>query len=121
MANVKTECMTVSELRRRLHDLPGDAKVKILNHGGIISRLADVWMDEDAIISISRKRMCMKAAPETRAAWEMFLDELVRVEPDLASCCVPECVYRGFCPEFKPCGFCGSSTFRQMLDNYRSC
>ena len=47
MANVKTECMTVSELRGQLHDLPGDAKVKILNHGGIISRLADVWLDED--------------------------------------------------------------------------
>lgn len=58
----------------------------------------------EAIMFISRRRLCSQAAPETRKAWRMFLDELKKVEPVLASCCVPECLYRGFCPEMKPCG-----------------
>ena len=26
------------------------------------------------------------------------------MDEELAFCCVPECVYRGFCPEKYPCG-----------------
>jgi len=36
-----------------------------------------------------------------------------------AACCVPECVYRGFCPEFKPCGYCNTPAFQQALAAYR--
>ncbi len=57
-----------------------------------------------AIINISRKRLCNKAALETREAWKMFLDSLYDVSDDLFMVCVPECIYRGFCPEFNTCG-----------------
>lgn len=57
-----------------------------------------------AIIAISRKRLCMLASKETRMAWQLFLDELKKVEPELYACCVPECEYRGGCPEFHSCG-----------------
>ena len=47
------------------------------------------------------------------------IEELKKSEPELASCCVPECVYRGFCPEFKSCGFVNSPLFAKMVEEYR--
>jgi hypothetical protein len=72
-----------------------------------------------AIINISRKRLCTKAHFETRAAWKEVLKELEAKEPELVSVCVPECVYRGFCPEMKGCGFSETIGFQQILTDYR--
>jgi len=72
-----------------------------------------------AIINISRKRLCMQAHAETRAAWREMLEELKVHEPELVSVCVPECVYRGFCPEMKCCGFSKTIEFQQILTDYR--
>ena len=72
-----------------------------------------------ALIFISRKRLCRQASPETTAAWRLVLDEVRKVEPDLHGVCVPECVYRGFCPEFRRCGHADSPAFRQALAAYR--
>ena len=58
-----------------------------------------------ALITISRKRLCSGASAETRQAWQLLKDEIAKVEPELASCMVRECVYRGFCPEMYGCGF----------------
>ena len=33
---------------------------------------------------------------------------------------VKECVYRGFCPEFQPCGYCFTEEYRKELEAYRS-
>lgn len=71
-----------------------------------------------AIINISRKRLCRQASPETQAAWRTFLDTLSVAEPELTSVCVPECVYRGFCPEIKCCGYCQTEMFREALAQY---
>jgi hypothetical protein len=71
------------------------------------------------VMFISRRRMCRQASPETREAWQLVIDELKKSEPELASCCVPECVYRGFCPEFKSCGFVNSPLFAKMVEEYR--
>ena len=72
-----------------------------------------------SIIFISRKRLCTQASTETRAAWKLVLDEIEKCEPELRSLCVPECVYRGFCPEFKPCGYCDSEVYQEALRKYR--
>ncbi|MFZ4394854.1 MAG: thymidylate synthase ThyX [Kiritimatiellia bacterium] len=72
-----------------------------------------------AIINISRKRLCRQASPETQAAWRTFLEALAAQEPELASVCVPECVYRGFCPEIKCCGYCRTEDFQQAVEGYR--
>lgn len=62
--------------------------------------------NQQAIINISRKRLCKKAAEETRRAWVMFLNRLHNEgHVELAWSCVPECVYRGFCPEMDSCGY----------------
>lgn len=73
-----------------------------------------------AIITISRKRLCNQASLETRYAWKLLLEELFEKEPELVSVCVPECVYRGFCPELKPCGYSHTSAFEDALKKYRS-
>ena len=79
----------------------------------------ECFANAQALIFISRKRLCRQASPETTAAWRLVLDEVKKCEPELHSVCVPECVYRGFCPEFKSCGYTGTETFRQALDTYR--
>jgi len=44
-----------------------------------------------SVINISRKRLCNMAMPETREAWRIFLEEVVKPnEPELYKCCVPE-------------------------------
>lgn len=73
-----------------------------------------------AIITISRKRLCNQASPETREAWHLLLKTLYKKEPELVSACVPECVYRGFCPELKSCGYCNTRSFEKRLEEYRS-
>ena len=72
-----------------------------------------------AVIYISRKRLCMQASPETREAWQKVVAGLTTTNPELASVCVPECVYRGFCPEFKTCGYATTEVFNDSVFNYR--
>lgn len=72
-----------------------------------------------ALIFISRRRLCNSASPETRAAWQMVKDEVAKHEPELASCMVRECVYRGFCPEMFSCGYTKTEAFKKELAAYR--
>ena len=65
-------------------------------------------------------RVCARPSPEPPAAAKLVVDELAKVEPELAACCVPDCVYRGFCPEFKCCGFVNSPAYAEMVKKYRS-
>ncbi|MDY4994606.1 MAG: hypothetical protein SO081_03475, partial [Oscillospiraceae bacterium] len=52
-----------------------------------------------------RKRLCYQASPETRKYAEDFKVTLHETEPELSDVLVPNCVYRGGCPEMEPCGF----------------
>jgi len=80
----------------------------------------ECFANAQAVMFISRRRLCSQASPETRAAWRLVVDEIGKVEPELASACVPECVYRGFCPEFKSCGFVDTEEYRRQVEAYRS-
>ena len=81
----------------------------------------EIDANAQSIINISRKRLCYCASPETREAWQTFLNELREYEPELTSVCVKECVYRGFCPEFYSCGYTDKSykKFRDEVEIYR--
>jgi len=76
--------------------------------------------DAQALINISRKRLCSSASPETRQAWQLVKDEVAKVEPELAQCMVRECVYRGYCPEMFSCGYAETDQFQQELAAYRA-
>lgn len=78
-----------------------------------------IEVNAQALISISRRRLCHQAAPETRQAWKAVLNTLAEKEPELRSVCVRECIYRGYCPEMKPCGYADTSMFQLELEEYR--
>lgn len=81
----------------------------------------DMTCNAQAFINISRKRLCKCASKETREAWELVIEYLKTIDPVLASKCVPECLYRGFCLEFdKCCGYCNTEKFKKDLKEYRS-
>ena len=79
----------------------------------------ECFANAQAVMFISRRRLCHQASPETTAAWQLVVDAIREKEPEVAECCVPECVYRGFCPEFKSCGYCGSSAWKAAVEKYR--
>lgn len=76
---------------------------------GLKSQMAPVryrfMANLQAIITISRKRLCTSADKTTREAWRMFLEELYKVLPEMEQHCTRECEYRGGCTEYKCCGF----------------
>lgn len=76
-------------------------------------------LNAQEIINISKLRLCSKAARETREIWYKVLDELVRIEPYLASACVPLCIYRGCCPEQKSCGRTTYSSYEIIRREYK--
>lgn len=82
----------------------------------------DMALNAQAFINISRKRLCIGcASTETRKAWELVITYLREVDPILASKCVPECIYRGFCPEFdRCCGYTDSEAYQTRLKEYRN-
>ena len=77
-----------------------------------------LMLDAQEIIAISRVRLCNRAEKETRKVWNEVLTELKKIEPELANACVPNCIYRGFCPEFESCGFANTDTFYSVSSDY---
>lgn len=82
----------------------------------------DMTCNAQAFINISRKRLCLgRPSPETRKAWEIVIEKLSEIDPILAEKCVPECIYRGFCPEgTKCCGYVNTDIYKQKLEQYRT-
>ena len=81
----------------------------------------DMSANAQALINISRKRLCNCASKETREAWQQVKDAIKEVDPILADKMVPECLYRGFCPEFmSPCGYSKTKKYQEDLYNYRN-
>ena len=76
-------------------DLPQDAPV---TH--------DIVANAQALINISKKRLCNLASPETREAWKKVVERLREIsEVEMADAMLPECEHRGgVCFEMKPCG-----------------
>lgn len=75
-------------------------------------------LNAQAFINISRRRCCTMADQTTRNVWNNVIYKLSEIEPILAERCVPECIYRGFCPEPKSCGFARSTTYQERLEKY---
>lgn len=85
--------------------------------GTLVKHVVDA--NAQAIINVSRKRLCKCASEETQQSWILFKNDVKKVEPELASVMVPECVYRGFCPEMFGCGFDKTAKYRNDLIAYR--
>ncbi len=80
----------------------------------------DMSVNAQALINISRKRLCSCASKETREAWKLVIKEISKEDPILASKCVRECIYRGFCPEWmNSCGYVKTESYKRDLAAYR--
>lgn len=88
-----------------------------LPQGALVNLELD--LNAQAIINISRKRLCTQASEETRKLWKLILEEVKKEIPELYEVCVPECVYRGFCPEMKSCNYCNKPRFYLDVEAYR--
>ena len=73
-----------------------------------------------SVITISRKRLCNCASKDTITAWKAVLSAMKKEEPILFDVCVPECIYRGFCPEMKSCGYSQTKQFKTRLSRYQT-
>lgn len=71
-----------------------DALVKFDGYANM-QNLIDAW----------RKRLCYQATKEARELAEDFKMELHKTNPNESNVLVPNCVYRGGCPEFQSCGY----------------
>ena len=79
-----------------------------------------LFLNAEEIINISRKRLCNKAELPTRQVWQTVIDELRKIEPELANACVPNCLSKSYCPEFKSCGFADSELFVLKLHDFHN-
>ena len=77
-----------------------------------------ITLNAQAFISVSRKRLCGLAHKKTRKLWYDVVAELAKVDKELANNCVPECIYRGFCPEMKICHYAESTGAKIQREEY---
>lgn len=75
-------------------------------------------INAEAIITMSKKRLCAKASAETREIWGKVIDEVRKCDPDLANHCVKTCVYCGFCREAKTCGYMNTRIYKKEREDY---
>lgn len=60
-------------------------------------------INAQALINISRTRLCNKAWHETLEVWEKVKAVMWYEDPLMSEAMVPNCVYRGSCTEINPC------------------
>ena len=89
-------------------DLPQGAEVEM-----------EIEANAQALINMSRKRLCNQASPETREVMQEMKKEVSKRDEFLARVMVKECVYRGFCPEIKSCNYDKTEEFEKELKDYR--
>ena len=77
-----------------------------------------IFVNAQSLIYISRKRLCSQASKETRELWKTVVEAVKEKEPEIGSVLVPECVYRGFCPEMKGCGYVNTDDYKEKRREY---
>ena len=81
----------------------------------------DMSANAQALINISRNRLCNCASKETREAWLQVKEAIKSIDPIMAEKMVPNCIYKGFCPEFmNSCGYVNTDKYKKELEIYRN-
>lgn len=81
----------------------------------------DMSANAQALINISRTRLCNCASKETREAWLQVKEAIKSIDPIMAEKMVPNCIYKGFCPEFmNSCGYVNTDKYKKELEIYRN-
>lgn len=88
---------------RTCRNTDGDSRSTPTNHAMLINA--------EALINMSRKRLCSMADATTRMVWSSVVSALSGVDKVVASRCVRTCVHCNFCPEFTCCGYVNTPAF----------
>lgn len=78
-------------------------------------------LNAQAVINISRKRLCNKTHPTTKMYWKEVVRQVENLTPEFktpTTLLVPECVYRGFCPEMQSCNYYKTEQFKSEREAY---
>lgn len=75
-------------------------------------------LNAEALVNISKRRLCFQASKETREAWEAVIAAVKEVDPIVAEACVPQCVAYGTCPEMRCCGYSTLATWERERADY---
>lgn len=78
----------------------------------------DGYANAQNLIDSWRKRLCFQATPEARKLAEELKIELKYHEKELSDVLVPNCIYRGGCPEISKCGYWNGFLKYCMKNNY---
>lgn len=77
-----------------------------------------IVINAQALINISKLRLCQKASAETRAVWNLVVEAIRKIDPITATSLVPSCIYRGLCQEHPCCGFAKTPAFAARRAQY---
>lgn len=72
----------------------------------------------EMLINTSHKRLCNNASKETIDIFKKICNAIQVEDSDLYPHLVPQCVYRGVCPEPKCCGFIHTKQYKESRDKY---
>lgn len=75
-------------------------------------------VNAEAIINMAHKRLCNKASKETREVIQGICYEIEHYDADLYKHLVPQCIFRGVCPEPKSCGYIKTHGFVEARNEY---
>ena len=80
------------------------------------------WLTIPQLIRISRMLLCHQVAQPIRRAWSAVISAVSASDPVVASVCVPNCIYRGFCPRTyigcTTCAYVNTHIYRLHRDAY---
>ena len=77
-------------------------------------------INAEALINMSRKRLCAKASKEMREIWQKVCELIEECDPDLYPHLVKPCVATGVCREHKSCGYIKTMAFSREREEYKS-
>lgn len=78
----------------------------------------DCQVNASELIYMARRRLCGMAHAETRLTMHMILSKISEIDPIVANHCIPNCIYRGFCPEAHGCGYNKTDAFKNQNLKY---
>ena len=77
-------------------------------------------INAQAVIQISKSRLCGTSWHETRTSWARILAAINEVDPTILAWCQPRCVRIGACPEPNCCGYIRTPSYANSRDRYLS-
>ena len=95
-------------VRSQRNDRQGEYDRNSAPQNAPVNHIIEVNAQE--LMFMARKRLCSKAAEETKQVMEMIVEAVVKVCPEFKPFLVPQCEYLGICPEIYSCGM--------FVDNY---